>query len=102
MVMAWRRVQVRTIPNANTNFESMSDEVVSYMTTNYDDTGKRISFSVDSSDDGLVLTYTSVFSSEATKNEFANDSTISTEAARRNQINADNDITKEVTVDEEV
>jgi hypothetical protein len=100
--MAWKTVNVRTIPNSDTHFENMSGEVIAYIKTNYDDTGKRISFSVDSSDDGLVLTYTSVFSSEATKNEFANDSTISTEAARRNQINADNDITKEVTVDEEV
>ena len=100
--MAWKKVHVRTIPNSDTPFEFMSDEVINYIKTNYDDTGKRTSFSMSSSEDGLVLTYTSVFSSEATKNEFANDSTISTEAARRNQINADNDITKEVTVDEEV
>tara|TARA_B100000029_G_scaffold504578_1_gene583681 strand:- start:5 stop:307 length:303 start_codon:yes stop_codon:yes gene_type:complete len=100
--MAWKKVQVRTIPNANTPFETMSDEVINYIKTNYDDTGKRTSFSVSSSGNGLVLTYTSVYSSEATKNEFANDSTISTEAARRNKINEDRGITKEVTVDEEV
>lgn len=100
--MAWRRVQVRTIPNTDTNFESMSAEVVSYMTTNYNDTGKRTSFSITSSDDGLVLTYTSIFRDEASKNEMLSDSTISAESTRRNTINAANGITREVTVDEEV
>ena len=46
------------------------------------------------------MTYTSIYSSEDTKNEFVNDSTISTESARRNKINEDNGITKEVTVDD--
>ena len=100
--MAWRKVIERTRPSVEVDWELFSVDVLNYIKTNYDDTGKRTSFSMSSSEDGLVLTYTSVFSSEATKNEFANDSTISTEAARRNQINADNDITKEVTVDEEV
>ena len=99
--MAWRRVQVRTIPNTDTNFESMSAEVVSYMTTNYDDTGKRTSFSITSSDDGLVLTYTSIFRDEASKNEFSADSIIRTEITRRDTINASNGITREITVDEE-
>ena len=100
--MAWRKVIRRTRPSVEVDWELFRVDVLNYIKTNYDDTGKRTSFSMSSSEDGLVLTYTSVFSSEATKNEFANDSTISTEAARRNQINADNDITKEVTVDEEV
>ena len=100
--MAWKRVQVRTIPNADTAFEKMSDEVIDYMKTNYDDTGKRTSFSVSSSDDGLVLTYTSIFRDEASKNEFLADSTIAAESTRRNTINASNGITKEITVDEEV
>ena len=68
--MAWKKVQVRTIPNANTAYEQMSDEVISYMKTNYHDTGKRTSFSVSSSDDDLVLTYTSIFRDEASKNEW--------------------------------
>ena len=100
--MAWKTVNVRTIPNSDTHFENMSDEVIAYIKTNYDDTGKRISFSVDSSDDGLVLTYTSVFLDESAKNEVVNDSTISTESARRNKINADNGITKELTFSGEV
>ena len=75
--MAWKKVHVRTIPNSDTPFEFMSDE-------------------------GLVVTYTAVFSSEDTKNEFVSDSTISTEIARRNKINEDRGITLEVTVDEEV
>ena len=100
--MAWKKVQVRTIPNSDTAFEKMSDEVIDYMRTNYDDTGKRTSFSVSSSDDDLVLTYTSIFRDEASKNEFFADSTIRTEGIRRNTINASNGITKENTVDEEV
>jgi len=100
--MAWKTVLVRTIPDADTAFEKMSDEVIDYMRTNYDDTGKRTSFSVSSSDDDLVLTYTSIFRDEASKNEFFADSTIRTEGIRRNTINASNGITKENTVDEEV
>jgi len=100
--MAWKRVMTRTIPNADTAFEKMSDEVIDYMKTNYDDTGKRTSFSVSSSDDDLVVTYTSIFRDEASKNEFLADSTIAAESTRRNTINASNGITKEITVDEEV
>jgi|TARA_R110000782_G_scaffold4340_7_gene15404 hypothetical protein len=100
--MAWKTVNVRTIPNSDTAFEGISAEVLAYIKTNYVDTGKRISFSVDSSDDGLVLTYTSVFLDESAKNEVVNDSTISTESARRNKVNADNGITKELTFSGEV
>jgi len=100
--MAWKKVLVRTIPDADTDFEKMSSEVLSYMEENYVDTGKRTSFSVSSSDDGLVLTYTSIFRDEASKNEFLADSTIAAESTRRNTINASNGITKEITVDEEV
>jgi hypothetical protein len=99
--MAWKRVQVRTKPNSDTVYEKMSDEVIDYMKTNYDDTGKRTSFSLSSSDDGLVLTYTSIFRDEASKNEFLADSTIRTEGIRRNTINAANGITNKTTVDEE-
>ena len=98
--MAWKRVQVRTGPSAA--FEKMSDEVIDYIKTNYDDTGKRTSFSVSSSDDGLVRTYTSIFKDEASKNKFLADSTIKTESTRRNTINAANGIIREITVDEEV
>jgi hypothetical protein len=101
-IMAWKTVTVRTRPEDDTAFEHMSAEVLAYIKTNYDDTGKRISFSIDSSDDGLVLTYTSVFLDESAKNEVVNDSTISTESARRNKINADNGITKEVIFNGEV
>ena len=100
--MAWKGVQVRTIPNADTAFEKMSDEVIDYMKTNYDDTGKRTSFSVSSSDDDLVVTYTSIFRDEASKNEFLADSTITAESNRRNAINANNNITTETIADEEV
>jgi len=100
--MAWKKVTVRTRPDVDTGFEHMSAEVLDHISTNYDDTGKRISFSIVTSEDTLVLTYTSVFKDEASKNEVANDSTISTEAARRDIVNAANGITKEVTVDEEV
>ena len=100
--MAWKTVLVRTIPDADTAFEKMSDEVIDYMKTNYDDTGKRISFSLSSSDDGLVGTNTSIFKDEASKNEFLADSTIAAESTRRNTINAANGIIREITVDEEV
>ena len=99
--MTWRRVQVRTIPNDDTAFEDMSEEVVSYMKTNYDDTGKRTSFTLSKSADELVLTYTSVFKDEASKNEMYSDSTIAAEITRRDTINASNGITREITVDEE-
>ena len=101
--MAWKRIQVRTIPaEGSVLFEPTTAEILSYIKTNYDDTGKRTSFSLSSSDDGLVLTYTSIFRDEASKNEFSADLIIRTEAIRRNPINSSNGIVKEVTVDEEV
>ena len=100
--MTWRRVQVRTKPNANTAYEAYSDEGNAYIRTNYDDTGKRLSLSVTESDDGLVVTYTAIYRDEAAKNEMLSDSTISAESTRRNTINAANGITREVTMDAEV
>jgi uncharacterized protein YbaA (DUF1428 family) len=101
--MAWKTVQVRTRPNNTTLFETMTDESIAYIQTNYVDTGKRTSFNVTSDDDDeLVYTWTSVYENKAARDEFANDSTISTESARRNQVNADNGITKEVTFSGEV
>ena len=100
--MAWKRVVKRTRPSVEVNWETFGVDGLNYIKTNYEDTGKRTSFSMSLSENALILTFTSVFSSEATKNEFVNDSTISTEAARRDSVNAANGITKEVTVDEEV
>ena len=100
--MAWKKVTVRTLPAVDTDFEKISDEVNAYIKTNYVDNNKRTSFAISESDNGLVLTYTSVFADEDTKNEFLNDSTIKAEIARRNKANTDNSITTEVTVDEEV
>ena len=111
--MAWKTVLVRTIPDADTAFERMSDEVIDYMKTNYDDTGKRTSFSVSSGDDEyqnnpsgtirvVVWEFISIFRDEASRNEFVEDSIIRTEATRRNTINAANGIIREITVDEEV
>jgi len=100
--MAWKKVTVRTLPNNTTLFETMTDESIAYIQTNYVDTGKRTSFAVTHDDDELVYTWTSVFADEDTKNEFLNDSTIKAEIARRNKANTDNSITTEVTVDEEV
>ena len=100
--MTWRRVQIRTKPNANTAYEAYSDEGNAYIRTNYDDTGKRISLSVTESDNGLVETHTAIYRDEAARNEILSDSTVSAESTRRNTINAANGITREVTVDEEV
>ena len=100
--MAWKRVQVRTKPNANTAYEAYSDEGNAYIRTNYDDTGKRLSLSITESDNGLVVTYTAIYRDEAARNEILSDSTVSAESTRRNTINAANGITREVTVDEEV
>ena len=100
--MAWKKVIKRTRPSVEVDWEFFSVDVKDYIKTNYVDTGKKTSSSMSSSEDGLVLTYTSVFSSEAAANEFHNDSTILAERSRRNKVNADNDITKEVIVDEEV
>ena len=100
--MTWKIVQVRTIPSADTDYEAYSDEVNAYIKTNYDDTGKRLSLSVTKSDDGLVVTYTAIYRDEAARNEIISDPTIAAETIRRNNMNADNGITREVTVDEEV
>ena len=99
--MAWKRIVKRTRPSVEVDWETFGVDGLNYIKTNYEDTGKRISFSVVTSEDTLVLTYTSVFKDEASKNEVVNDSTILTEAARRDSVNAANGITKELTVDEE-
>tara|TARA_B100001778_G_scaffold268015_1_gene229349 strand:- start:736 stop:1035 length:300 start_codon:yes stop_codon:yes gene_type:complete len=99
--MSWKKVIVRTIPNTETPFEQMSDSVKAYAKTNYIDTGK-FSSNITTSDDGLVITYTNIFPDEASKNEYESDSTIANEANRRNTINENNGITKEVTMNEEI
>jgi|TARA_R110000787_G_scaffold198196_1_gene309390 hypothetical protein len=112
--MAWKRIQVRTIPaEGSVLFEPTTAEISSYIKTNYDDTGKRTSFSVSSGDDEyqnnpsgtirvVVWEFISIFRDEASRNEFVEDSIIRTEATRRNTINAANGIIREITVDEEV
>jgi len=99
--MSWKKVIVRTKPNADVSFEETSDSVKAYAKTNYMDTGK-FSSNVTTSDDGLVITYTNIFTDEASKNEYESDSTIADEANRRNTINENNGITKEITVNEEI
>ena len=94
--MAFQVVMRKTRPNTGVNFESISSEVRAHVTTNYVDTGKRVSFNQTLSGDGLQQTSTSVYRDEASKNEVLNDSTVATEVARRDQVNTNNGISKTV------
>ena len=100
--MAWKRVVKRTRPSVDVDWEPFSVEALNYVRTNYDNTGKRLSFDVTLSENALEATYTSVYIDEAVKNEFLADSTILTEFKRRNAVNRSNNITKQLISDAEI
>ena len=100
--MAWQRVVKRTRPSVDVDWEPFSVEALNYVRTNYDNTGKRLSFDVTLSENALEATYTSVYTDEAVKNEFLADSTILTEFKRRNAVNRSNNITKQLISDAEI
>ena len=100
--MAWQRVVKRTRPSVEVDWEPFSVEALNYVRTNYDNTGKRLSFDVTLSENALEATYTSVYTDEAVKNEFLADSTILTEFKRRNAVNRSNNITKQLISDAEI
>ena len=100
--MAWKRVVKRTRPSVDVDWEPFSVEALNYVRTNYDNTGKRLSFDVTLSENALEATYTSVYTDEAVKNEFLADSTILTEFKRRNAVNRSNNITKQLISDAEI
>ena len=100
--MAWQRVVKRTRPSVDVDWEPFSVDALNYVRTNYDNTGKRTSFSITLSENALEATYTSVYTDEAVKNEFLSDSTILTEFKRRNAVNRSNNITKQLISDAEI
>ena len=100
--MAWQRVVKRTSPSVDVDWEPFSVDALNYVRTNYDNTGKRTSFSITLSENALEATYTSVYTDEATKNEFMTDSTVLTEFRRRNAVNDGNNITREIISDAEI
>ena len=44
--MAWKRVVKRTRPSVEVDWETFGVDGLNYIKTNYEDTGKRTSFSV--------------------------------------------------------
>ena len=100
--MAWKVVKTRTKPSADTPYEVWGEDVIAYMKTNYQDTGKWTLESRTTSGDNLSITYTIIFKDEAAKNEISSDSTIAAERTRVNAIHKSNNITEEVIMNEEV
>ena len=100
--MAWKIVKTRTKPSADTPYEFWSEDVIAYMKTKYQDTGKWAIESMVTSGDNLSITYTIIFKDEAAKNETTADSTVAAESLRVKTIHEANNITEEVTMDEEV
>ena len=100
--MAWKVVKTRTKPSADTPYEVWGEDVISYIKTNYQDTGKWALESRITSGDNLSITYTIIFKDEAAKNEISSDSTIAAERTRVRTIHEANNITEEITMNEEV
>jgi len=106
--MSWTLKIKHTRPNAGVPFyrdtsgggKYLSDSDRAYIKSTYVDTGKRLSFSASFSEDQLEVTRTFVFSNEAAKNEYANDTVIQKWLAIRNDHNTTHNISK-VTVQNE-
>jgi hypothetical protein len=74
--MSYKTIRTFTRPNATIPFALFNQTITDYTNANYDQTGKRTSFSVELSGDQLQQTATSVWLDEATYNEFMADPTI--------------------------
>ena len=91
--MSWT-VQIKlTRPNTDTVWYTMGDSDKAYFKTNYADTGKRISHTVEGKD-GLEKTTTIVYANQTALNEFLADSKYQTFAAAKINHNTSNSISR--------
>lgn len=84
--------RIWTRPDATVNFYKFPDELMAYIASTYDSTGKRISKTVTYSDDMLTCTVDSVWSNTAAFAEFLADSHIQNSAKLTTEYNTTNKI----------
>jgi len=74
--MAWKQIITYTRPNTGVPWAMLDNSCKDHIVSTYEDTGKSVSFTSVLSEDGLTLTKTRTFDSEASFNEYRNDSVI--------------------------
>ena len=86
-----------TRQNTSTNWHTLTDEVTTYLKTNFIDTNKRTFGGESISADGLVKTVTYTFSNQTAKNDWVEDVTIQSMLNSRDTYNVANNIDLERT-----
>ncbi len=92
--MAWKQIITYTRPNTSVAWTMTPNNCQEHIESAYENTGKVLSFEKVLSEDGLTLTRTRTFDSEASFNEYRNDSVIRNTTENMKSYNNDNSITK--------
>lgn len=92
--MAWKQIITYTRPNTSVDWAMADNSCKDHIVSTYEDTGKSVSFTTVLSADELTLTKTRTFDSEASFNEYRNDSVIRNTTRNMKSYNNDNSITK--------
>ena len=92
--MAWKQIITYTRPNTGVDWAMLDNSCKDYIVSTYEATGKSVSFTSVLSADGLTLTRIRTFDSEASFNEYRNDSVIRNTSNDIKSYNSDNSITK--------
>lgn len=92
--MAWKQIITYTRPNTSVDWAMADNSCKDHIVSTYEDTGKSVSFTTVLSADELTLTRTRTFDSEASFNEYRNDSVIRNTTRNMKSYNNDNSITK--------
>ncbi len=74
--MAWKQIITYTRPNTSVAWTMTPNNCQEHIESAYENTGKVLSYEKVLSEDGLTLTKTRTFDSEASFNEYRNDSVI--------------------------
>ena len=92
--MAWKQIITYTRPNTGVPWAMADNSCKDHIVRTYEDTGKSVSFTTVLSADELTLTKTRTFDSEASFNEYRNDSVIRNTTSDITSYNNYNSITK--------
>lgn len=92
--MAWKQIITYTRPSTDVDWPMADNSCKDHIVNTYEDTGKSVSFTNVLSGDGLTLTRIRTFDSEASFNEYRNDSVIRNTSENMKSYNSDNSITK--------
>lgn len=92
--MAWKQIITYTRPNTSVAWTITPSDCETHIINTYEDTGKSVSFTKVLSEDGLTLTKTRTFDSEASFNEWRNDPVLATATSSIASDNNNKSITK--------